>query len=452
MPTYHGQLGPEPRDPGRTFWDPDAQTMPRDQLRALQLERLRTMVGRIIDTPVPLFKRKLDEAGITSPADLTDLDDINTIPTTVKQDLRDSEAAVPPFGDYRFTPRDTWVRVGQSTGTTGTPTLVVFTQHDIWLEYESASRVWWRNGWRPGQIVTHAHPAYLYGGGVMLSGSIEYFGALNLWVAPPDTDELAEQGIKMCTAVHPDVSMVAFSLGRFNEVAAKLDYDGTGLPNFEFRGMGDKGMPMMTAGLECYAYSSGPCGVAPGGHIHEDWAVIQAIDPKTGLVTSWTASGATWWSPRSTVQQRRAALRPRGGRRDHPRALPVRRDHHPRVLGGRFEDFLDVQGRYFQLHEVENALRSVGEPLTVPSLEYVVVKPTDPDVPLRVRVEHASGDAAELASTVAGAIREQVGITAEVEVLERESLAAAATRPPASSTPDRYTPGAGTNPVPGPTP
>jgi hypothetical protein len=47
--------------------------------------------------------------------------------------------------------------------------------------------------------------------------------------------------------------------------------------------------------------------------------------------------------------------------------------------GGRFKDFLDVQGRYFQLHEVENALRSVGEPLTVPSLEYVVVKPTDPD-------------------------------------------------------------------------
>ena len=109
-------------------------------------------------------------AGIESPLDLRSPDDVNLIPTTVKQDLRDSEAEHPPFGEYRFTRRQDCVRLGSSTGTTGTPTLTLWTRHDIWLEYESAARVWWRNGWRPGQIVTHAHPAYLYGGGVMLSG------------------------------------------------------------------------------------------------------------------------------------------------------------------------------------------------------------------------------------------------------------------------------------------
>ncbi|MCX7622054.1 MAG: hypothetical protein N2037_14580, partial [Acidimicrobiales bacterium] len=227
-PIYRGQLGPEPRDPDQKFWDPEMQTMPREQLRDMQLRRLRELIGRALDTPVPLFARKLRAAGITSPDDITDLPDINTIPTTVKQELRDAEAEHPPWGDYRFVGHQQCVRMGQSTGTTGRPTVALLTRKDIWIEYESAARVWWRNGWRPGQIVTHAHPAYLYGGGVMLSGSIEYFGALNMWVAPPDTDELAQQALELWHRIRPDVSMVAFSLGRFQEVAAKLGMEDTG--------------------------------------------------------------------------------------------------------------------------------------------------------------------------------------------------------------------------------
>src|SRR5687767_12474941 len=104
MPQFSPEiLGPAPRDPGQPFWDPEMQTMPREQLRALQTERLRELVGKVIDAPAPLFKRKLDAAGITSPRDITDVDDVNQIPLTVKQELRDSEAEHPPFGDYRFT-------------------------------------------------------------------------------------------------------------------------------------------------------------------------------------------------------------------------------------------------------------------------------------------------------------------------------------------------------------
>ena len=97
----------------------------------------------------------------------TMLDD--SIPLTVKQDLRDSESEHPPVGDYRFTPIDGCIRIGQSTGTTGTPTVTLLTRHDLFIEYESAARNWWRNGWRPGQVVTHCHPAYMYGGGAMMS-------------------------------------------------------------------------------------------------------------------------------------------------------------------------------------------------------------------------------------------------------------------------------------------
>lgn len=419
MPQYRPDiLGPEPRDADQKFWDPEAQTMSRDRIHQLQSERLRDMVRRIFENPVPLFKRKLEEAGIESADDITSVDDINQIPLTVKQDLRDAEASEPPYGDYRFT-TDGVVRLGTSTGTTGTPTIALFTKKDIWIECESAARNWWRNGWRPGQVVTHAHPAYLYGGGLMLTNTLEYFGMLNIWVEPPETDEAATKGLDMWDRVPPDVSMVAFSLGRFQEVAAKEGRE-VNLPNFQLGGGGGKGLPLMTAGLECYAYVGGPCSESPGAHVHEDWSVVQAIDPKTGQ----PVPDGEWGNLTVTTLDRDNGLL----RYDLEEACMIVRDECPcgettirGFWGGRFKDYLNSQGKYFQVSEVENALRSV-EPVTQPTLEYVVVKPTDETSPLQVRVELAEGDEDEVRQRCVAAIKEQVGVEADVEVVERESL------------------------------
>ena len=412
-------FAPEPRDPQQKFWDPERQTMSRDELRALQDERLRVMVRKIFETPVPLFARKLVAAGISGPDDVTGVGDLARMPLVVKQDLRDSEATQPPFGDYRFTPASACVRLGQSSGTTGTPTLSLFTRHDIWLEYESASRNWWRNGWRPGQVVTHAHPAYLYGGGVMLSGSLEYFGAMNVWVAPPDTDELAEQGLKMWQRVRPDVSMVAFSLGRFHEVAAKLGME-VALPPFKFGGGGGKGLPLMTAGLECYSYLGGPCGESPGGHVHEDWAVAQAVDPATGA----EVPDGEWGNLVVTTLDRDNGLL----RYDLEEAAMLVRDPCPcgettmrGFWGGRFKDLLLAQGKRFFVADVESALRGV-DAVAKPSLEYQVVKPQG-DASLRVRVEMAGdGDRALAAGRCVEAIRESIGVDAVVDVVDRDTF------------------------------
>ncbi|MGI8663349.1 MAG: phenylacetate--CoA ligase family protein [Acidimicrobiales bacterium] len=424
MPTYPaGGFGPQPRDPGQLYWDPEMQTMPREQLRMLQTARLRTFVGKVLAGGSPLFGRKLADAGITAVDDISDVDDINQIPTTVKQDLRESEAALPPFGDYRFSPREDCVRLGSSTGTTGTPTLTLWTRHDIWLEYESAARVWWRYGWRPGQIVTHAHPAYLYGGGVMLSGCLEYFGLLNLWVAPPDTDELAEQGIRMWERVHPEVSMVAFSMGRFVEVAQKLGVslaDDCGLPNFQLHGFGKKGLPIMTCGVEAYAYVGGPCTQGEGGHVHEDWSIVQAVDPATGR----DKPDGEWGNLVVTTLDRDNGLL----RYDLEEAACIIREPCGcgettirGFWGGRFKDLLASQGKHFQINELEGALRSV-EAVTKPTLEWQVVKPVDDTAPLRVRVELAEGDADIAAGACAAAIERETGVKAIVEVVPRETL------------------------------
>jgi phenylacetate-CoA ligase len=425
MPTYDPRfMAPAPRDPQQAHWDPEMQTLPREQLDALQVERLRELVARLLDGKAPLFGRKIAEAGITSPDDISTPGDVSRIPLTRKQELRDSEAAHPPFGDYRFTDYRECVRLGTSTGTTGTPTVALWTRKDMWIEYESAARNWWRTGHRPGQVVTHAHPAYLYGGGPMLSGSLEYFGLLNMWVPPPDTDELAEQGMNMWKRLHPDISMVAFNHGRYVEVAAKLGIDlveDCGLPNFALHGFGKKGLPLMTCGAEAYAYSSGSGPSCSGGHIHEDWAIIQAVDPDTGQ----DVPDGRWGNLVVTTLDRDNAV----VRYDLEEAACVFTEPCPcgettkrAFWGGRFKDYLSVQGHYFHINEVEQALRTV-EAVTQPTLEYVVVKPVEDDAPLRVRVELADGDRALVGGQVVDAIARDVGIKADVEVVARESLA-----------------------------
>ena len=117
MPSYGPEvLGPPARQTSQTYWDPDVQTMDRERLRALQEKRLGALLGKVFDTPVPMFRDKLTAAGIASAADIRSLDDLRHVPLTLKQDLRDAEAADPPWGTYRFTDPRAAVRVGQSTG------------------------------------------------------------------------------------------------------------------------------------------------------------------------------------------------------------------------------------------------------------------------------------------------------------------------------------------------
>ena len=427
MPTTYGPevLGPPPRPNDQKLWDPEMQAMDPEKRRRLQDTRLNEMVRRVFENPVALFKRKLTSAGIKGPDDIKGVDDLEHVPLTVKQDLREAEAAVPPFGDYRFTSAHDCVRLGTSTGTTGTPTITLWTRNDIWLEYESAARNWWRMGYRPGMIATHAHPAYLYGGGIMLSGAYEYFGLLNVWVPPPDTDELAEQGLRFWMRVKPDIPFMGFSTGRFFEVANKLGIDpkdaGLEFKSMPGFGMG-KGLPLMTAGAECYAYLGSGCGVLPGAHLHEDWAVVQAVDPATGR----DVPDGEWGNLTVTTLGRDNGLL----RYDLEEACALMREPCScgetsirGLWGGRFKDLLSSQGKRFQVTELEGALRALPD-VSEPTLEYVVVKPTEEDAPLLVRIEKAptAEDADAVRDRCEAAIKERLGIVAAVEVLDRDTL------------------------------
>ena len=115
------------------FWDQKSECMTRDQLHELQSQRLRSLVKRVY-TNVPYYRDKMHEKGIL-PEDIKTTEDIEKLPFTTKQDLRETY----PFGLFA-SPMDEIVRVHASSGTTGKQTVVGYTQSDISLWAELMDR------------------------------------------------------------------------------------------------------------------------------------------------------------------------------------------------------------------------------------------------------------------------------------------------------------------------
>ncbi len=416
-------------DVDRTWYDEATQTMPREQLLQLQLDRARVAVDRALNRPIPFFARKLAEAGIESAADLGTIDDLDAVPLTVKDELRASEAEHPPVGDYRGTELRDNVRIGTSTGTTGTPTHSLWTRNDLLVDYELGARMFWSQGVRPGMVMTHAHPAYLYAGGPMLQGVYEHLGCLSVWVPPPETDELAEQGLRFWERVTPDRPFMGFATGRFFEVAGKLGLDpksvGLDFSNAPQLNVPGEPMGLMTCGAEALPYAGVSVPGVSGAYVPDDYSYIQAVDPDTGR----SVPDGEWGHLVVTTFGRDNFL----VRYDLEEAVKVDRSqghsdctHARGWWGGRFKDLVRVQGKALLPLEIESALRTVRA-IRKPSLEYQVVRPAPDarDLPLVVRVEVGEGageDRTALANEVAAELEGSLGVKADVEVLDREAL------------------------------
>jgi phenylacetate-CoA ligase len=118
---------------GVIYWRKEMETLPRDELRALQLERFKRQMGYVYERS-PFYKKKFDEAGIR-PSDINDPDDIQKVPFTEKEELRKSQAKYPPWGDFPCIPAEQGVRVFQTTGTTGVPVRVLLNKKDWFVHF-----------------------------------------------------------------------------------------------------------------------------------------------------------------------------------------------------------------------------------------------------------------------------------------------------------------------------
>ncbi len=114
-----------------SYWDEHIECMPQPQLLQVQLERLRERLAHVHERS-PFYRRKLEGAGVW-PQDVRTLEDVQRIPFTEKEELRASQAANPPWGDFAcISPREA-VRVFQTSGTTGRPVRIMLNRND-WFE------------------------------------------------------------------------------------------------------------------------------------------------------------------------------------------------------------------------------------------------------------------------------------------------------------------------------
>ena len=173
------------------------ETASRDELTALQLERLRWSVKHAYDN-VEQYRKNFSEVG-AHPDVIQDLSDLTKLPFTTKQDLRENY----PFGMFAV-PEDRVVRVHVSSGTTGKPTVVGYTKNDIDMWTEMMARSIYASGGRPGDKV---HVSYGYG--LFTGGLGAHYGAERLGcMVIPMSGGQTERQVQLIIDFRPDIIMV----------------------------------------------------------------------------------------------------------------------------------------------------------------------------------------------------------------------------------------------------
>ena len=152
------------------YWEEEMETLPRVGLESIQLKRLQSLVKRVYDKVEP-YRQKMIDAGIT-PNDIQTLQDLQKLPFTTKDDLRDNY----PFGMFAMGLEDI-VRVHASSGTTGKPTVVGYTKKDIDTWATLIARSLACAGATSGDMVHNAYGYGLFTGGLGAHYGAEKLGA-----------------------------------------------------------------------------------------------------------------------------------------------------------------------------------------------------------------------------------------------------------------------------------
>lgn len=162
------------------YWEEEIETLPRVGLESIQLRRLKHLVARVYKTVKP-YRDKMEAKGVR-PEDIKSLADLSNLPFTVKEDLRDNY----PFGLFTV-PLDEVVRVHASSGTTGKPTVVGYTEKDIDLWANVMARALACAGAHKGDMVHNAYGYGLFTGGLGAHYGVEKMGATVIPVSGGNT-------------------------------------------------------------------------------------------------------------------------------------------------------------------------------------------------------------------------------------------------------------------------
>ena len=410
------------------------ETLPRAEMEALQLERLKETVARVYEK-VPPYRKKMDEAGV-KPEDIKSLADLRKLPFVTKQDLRDNY----PFGLFAV-PREELLRVHASSGTTGKPTVVGYTEGDMKVWTECVSRIAAAGGATEKDFAQICFGYGMFTGALGLHYGLENIGAT---IIPSSTGNSEKQIMYMkdfgTTLL---VATPSYAL-RLAEVAREMGIDPKRDLNVK---IGLVGSELLTDAMReemhkvwgedmlvtsNYGMSelmgpgvSGECEYLDGMHINEDFFIPEIIDPVTGEVLPAGEKGELV----ITCIKKEALPLIRYRTKDITRLIyePCkcgRTTCRMENLSGRSDDMLKIRGvNVFpsQIEEVVLGVEGLG-----PHYEIVVEREGYADK-LTVRVELAEptdnfGDLERISASVRNKLRVILGLDAKIKLESPNTL------------------------------
>ena len=283
-------------DTKKKYWNEYIETLDRESLEELQLERLKEIVKFSYNNS-PYYKRSFDEAGV-KPKDINTLEDLQRFPFINKQTERDTQGVGSFLGELAAVPEEDVVFISTSTGSTGVPTMSPFTKQDFDEFQDTESRWFWQIGMRPNDRYVHALNFSLYVGGPDVIGA-QNLGALCiwggtlpserllyilqtyqptiLWTSPSYAWQLGEKAKKSGIDPKTDLSIrkiiVAGELGGSIDATRKAIEELWGAELYDFYGLSD-----------IFGACAAMCEAKDGLHICEDQILVETVDIHTGEI------------------------------------------------------------------------------------------------------------------------------------------------------------------------
>jgi phenylacetate-CoA ligase len=365
--------------------------MSRQDLEALQLERLQETVKRA--AKAPYYKKRFEEMGI-SPDDIKSLADLSKLPFTTKQDMRENY----PFG-FLACDKKELVRLHSSSGTTGNPTVICHTKNDIATWANRVARCFYMVGLRDTDVIQNSSGYGMFTGGLGIQAGIEALGAMSIPAAAGNSRRqikcITDYGT---TAIHAIPSYALRLADVFDELGIDPAKD-TNLTTFligaephteETRRKIEERFGVKAYNCFGMTEMSGPgvafeCTEQNGMHLWEDSYILEIVDPNT---LEPVAEGEIGEMVLTTLDREGMPLlryRTRDLTRIIPEACPCGRTHR-RIdrIKGRSDDMFIVKGVNIFPMQIEKILMQYPE---VGTNYLITIKPENNNDELIIEVE-----------------------------------------------------------------
>ncbi|MBO7294506.1 MAG: phenylacetate--CoA ligase [Bacteroidaceae bacterium] len=410
----------------------EMETMTREEISALQLERLQATVHHCMNSP--FYKQRFEEIGL-KPEDIKTLDDIRKIPFTTKADLRDTY----PFG-MASVPLRECTRLHSSSGTTGTPTVILHTQKDLEEWANQVARNLWMVGLRPDDVFQNSSGYGMFTGGLGFQYGAERMGMLTIPAAagnslrqikfmtdfgttalhavPSYVTRLYE--VMQSAGVDPrkDTKLKVLAIGAepHSEEQRRRIEEMMGVKAYNSFGMSEMCGPGV--GFECQEQN--------GLHFWEDYYIVEIVDPETLEPVADGEIGELVLTSLCREAMPLLRYRTRDLTRVLGRTCPCGRNH-VRIdrMRGRSDDMMVLRGVNIFPIQIEKIL------MTFPELanNYLITLTTDADndnMTVEVELEELFTDdfrrLQELTNRIQRALKDEILLTPHVKLLPKGTL------------------------------